>query len=151
MRSASFLALILVSAALAGCSGDPGPQPESVATVPASGVVTFEGKPLADHRVVLMPVDGRRPAMGVTDADGKFTLGTNAEADGAPPGKSKVGIVWVGPPMPNVAALQNPIDDPAKMPKPDVKIPAKYTNPETSELTADIPEDGTSELKFELQ
>jgi hypothetical protein len=98
-----------------------------------------------------MPEDGRRPAMGVTNAEGKFTLGTNEEGDGAPPGRSKVAIVWAGPETTVEAVDQSAIDDPEKMPQPDVQIPAKYTNAETSGLTAEIPEAGTSDLKFELQ
>lgn len=36
-------------------------------------------------------------------------------------------------------------------PPPKVKIDQKYTNPETSGLTVQIPEDGTESLKIELQ
>jgi hypothetical protein len=134
-----------------GCSSDPGPVATNEPSVPASGVVTYKGKPLPEHQVVLMPSDGRRPATGVTDAEGKFVLGTNAPGDGAPAGLAKVGIVWAGPEQTGDAVDQSAIDDPSKMPKPPVNIPVKYNNPETSELTAEIPGSGTSDLKFELQ
>lgn len=134
-----------------GCGSDPGPVAKEEPSVPASGMVTFKGKPLPEFQVVLMPIDGRRPATGVTDAEGKFVLGTNTPGDGAPAGLSKVGIVWAGPEQTGDAVDQSAIDDPSKMPKPPVVIPMKYSNPETSELTAEVPASGTSDLKFELQ
>ena len=135
-----------------GCgSGDPGPVATVEPSVAASGVVTFKGKPLPDYQVVVMPEDGRRPAMGTTDAEGKFKLGTNEPGDGAPPGKSKVAIVWAGPETTVDAVEQSAIDDPSKMPKPGIVIPTKYSNPETSGLTIDISGDGASDLKFDLQ
>lgn len=134
-----------------GCDSDPGPVATEEPSVPASGIVTFKGKPLAGYQVVMMPDGDRRPAMGVTDAEGKFVLGTNAPGDGAPPGKCKVAIVWAGPETTVDAVEQSAIDDPSKMPKPSVVIPDKYSNPETSALTAEVPADGTSELKFDLQ
>lgn len=134
-----------------GCSSDPGPVATDEPSVAASGIVTFKGQPLSGYQVVLMPEGDRRPAMGVTDAEGKFVLGTNAPGDGAPPGKSKVAVVWAGPETTVDAVDQSAIDDPSKMPKPSVVIPEKFSNPETSGLTAEVPEAGTSELKFELQ
>lgn len=149
-RSAIALILTLALHSL-GCDSDPGPVATDEPSVPASGVVTFKGQPLAGYQVVLMPEGDRRPAMGVTDSEGKFTLGTNSPGDGAPAGKSKVAIVWAGPETTVDAVDQSAIDDPSKMPKPSVVIPEKFSNPETSELTAEVPEAGTSELKFELQ
>ena len=146
--ASSLLMLCIFSS---GCGSDPGPIATEEPTVPASGTVTFKGKPLPDFRVVLMPSDGRRPATGLTDADGKFVLGTNLPGDGAPVGLAKVGIVWAGPEQTGDVVDQSAIDDPSKMPKPPVNIPVKYNNPETSELTAEIPGSGTSDLKFELQ
>lgn len=143
--------LMFITLTIVGCGAEPGPVAKDEPSVPASGVVLFKGKPLPEYRVVVMPVDGRRPAMGATDAEGKFALGTNKPGDGAPAGSSKVGIVWAGPEQVGEAVDQSAIDDPAKMPKPKVVIPAKYANPETSGLTVDIPAGGTSDLKFDLQ
>lgn len=142
-------AILLVS--FAGCSEDSGPVAKEEPSVPASGVLTYRGKPLKHHRVVLMPEDGRRPATGLTDAEGKFVLGTDEPGDGAPPGRSKVSVVWEGPESAGEAVDQSAIDDPAKMPRPDVVIPAKYNDPATSNLSAEISESGTSDLKIDLQ
>jgi hypothetical protein len=88
--------------------------------------------------------------VGVTDAEGKFKLGTNDKDDGAPPGTHKVAIMWV-PPQSDNPGQETIIDDPALLPKPKVKIPAKYGNPETSGLTQEIPEDGKTDIKIDLQ
>jgi hypothetical protein len=149
-RLAKLLILSLIIHSV-GCASDPGPVATVEPSVPASGVVTFKGKPLPGYQVVLMPEGDRRPAMGTTDAEGKFVLGTNEPGDGAPPGKSKVAISWAGPESTVDAVDQSAIDDPSKMPKPSIVIPDKYTNPETSGLTAEVPEGGTGELKFDLQ
>lgn len=150
MRFQFFCCTLLCSIVI-GCGSDAGPVAKDEPSVPASGIVTFKGKPLPEYQVVLMPSDGRRPATGTTDAEGKFVLGTNRPGDGAPAGSAKVGIVWAGPEQVGEAVDQSAIDDPTKMPKPKIAIPAKYSDPETSGLTADIPAGGTSELKFELQ
>ena len=118
--------------------------------VPVSGSVTFQGRPLEGYRVVFMPTDGRRPASGITDAAGKFTLGTNTADDGAPPGQSKVSFAWASPAL-GEPGQETIADTPDKLPKPKVKIPDKYTNPETSGITHDVPARGQKDLKFELQ
>src|SRR5215510_8628347 len=90
-------AALLCAVCLTGCGGYS--QRANIERVaPVSGVLTFQGKPLEFYQVTFSPEDGRRPATGTTDAEGKFTLGTNKPNDGAPPGLNKVAVVWVGPP-----------------------------------------------------
>jgi hypothetical protein len=140
----------MFSVLLAGCGSDPGPQAEPENVVPVSGTLTYKGQPLEYFQITFLPADGRRPAMGVTDAAGKFTLGTNALNDGAPPGQNKVSVVFVGPPPPD-SATETPSDDPALLPKPKIKIPNKYAQAETSELTQEVPEQGITDLKIDLR
>ncbi|HZN34203.1 MAG TPA: hypothetical protein VFB80_10305 [Pirellulaceae bacterium] len=143
-------AAILYAVCLGGCGGYS--QRANIERVaPVSGTLTFQGKPLEFHQVMFAPEDGRRPAMGVTDAMGKFTLGTNKPDDGAPPGLNKVTIVWVGPPPKNDPGNEVIIEDVSKLPKPKIRIPAKYGNPETSGLTQDVPSGGLSDLKIDLK
>jgi hypothetical protein len=118
--------------------------------VPVSGTVTYQGRPLEGYQVTFMPVDGRRPATGITDAEGRFSLGTNALGDGAPPGQSKVAFVWV-PPRTGEPGQEAIVDSPEKMPKPKIRIPDKYTDPERSGMVQEVPARGISDLKFELQ
>jgi hypothetical protein len=142
--------LAAVAVATNGCNQQVGPVGEVIEVVDASGVLTFQGKPLEGFTVTFMPVTGQRPASGISDATGKFILGTNGANDGAEAGSHKVAVVWAGPP-PTDDTTAGVIDDPAKMPAPPVEIPAKYANPETSGLTAEVPESGTDALKIELQ
>jgi len=137
---------------LAGCGRGPGPVAVIEKVVPVSGTLTYQGKPLEGFQVALIPTDGRRPAIGVTDAAGKFTLGTNRAGDGAPPGSHKVAVVWVGPPSTEDNSVQGPvIDNPALLPKPPVKIPAKYASAESSGLTQEVPKGGLKDLKIDLK
>lgn len=58
---------------------------------PVSGLVTLDGKPLANARVILTPVDGKgRPAQGVTDDSGRFSITSIKPNDGALKGEYKV-------------------------------------------------------------
>lgn len=133
-----------------GCA-QTGPRAEIEKVVPVSGVLTYLGNPLEFYQVTFLPTDGRRVAIGVTDAAGKFTMGTNTKDDGAPAGTHKVAFVWVGPPSGNTPGQEAIVDDPTKLPKPKIKIPEKYGNPETSGYTQEIPARGISDLKFDLQ
>jgi hypothetical protein len=133
-----------------GCNTDPGPRAHIEAAVPVSGTLTYNGQPLENYQITFLPTDGRRAATGVSDAAGKFTMGTNKAGDGAPPGLHKVAIVWA-PPMTGTPGQEQIIDDPALMPKPPVSIPPKYGNPETSGITQDVPEGGIEDLKIDLK
>lgn len=150
MDSHWFVSLALISMILPGCSQQVGPVGEVIPVVDAAGTVSFKGKPLEAFTVTFMPVSGERPASGISDADGKFRLGTNAAGDGAVAGPNKVAVVWTGPTLAD-DTTSGPIDDPSKMPKPPVAIPAKYANPETSGITLEIPTSGTDDLKVELE
>ncbi len=89
-----FMALTL-AISLAGCSGQPNGDP--VATAPAGGRLTLNGEPLESYQVVVFPNDSV-PAIGTTDADGRFVLGTNKPGDGAIVGSHKVAVMFMGPP-----------------------------------------------------
>ena len=80
------LFMILLVATAAGCG------PSRPALLPAEGVVTLDGKPLAEASVIFQPTAGGRPAAGVTDADGRFKVGTFSPRDGAMPGTHIVTI-----------------------------------------------------------
>ena len=75
-------------------------------------------------------------------------LGTNDTGDGAAPGSHKVTVVWAAPSDDGMGEI---IDDPSKMPKAPIEIPAKYHAVETSGLELDIPSGGTEDLKVELE
>lgn len=138
------LALTLVIS-LAGCNPTQ-PTGDTVATVAASGKLTLKGAPLEFYQVTFFPKDNRA-AIGTTDAEGKFVLGTNAPGDGAIAGAHKVAINWIGPPSTNP---NEGITEFTSPPPPKVKINGKYSDPETSGLTVEVPASGSSELTVDL-
>lgn len=150
MCSRLWLAVLLMFVVLSGCGKAPGPKAVIEKVVPVAGTLTYKGQPLEYYQVAFLPVDGRTPAVGVTDAAGKFKMGTNKSGDGAPPGASKVAIAFVGPPSTDPPGQEKQIEDPALLPKPKIKIPDKYNNPETSGLTQDVPKSGFPDLKIDL-
>ena len=93
MRFSTVLLLIVVTPmCLVGCGGSGRPK-----LVKATGTVTLDGKPLEGALVGFLPTTDakekyHRPSSAVTDAAGKFVLGTYAKDDGVPVGKYKVGI-----------------------------------------------------------
>lgn len=139
---------VFVCFAMIGCGGDYSQQSEAVDTVEASGTLTFKGKPLAGFQVAFHPADGKRISIGVSDASGKFVLGTNTKDDGAVPGINKVSVVWQPP---EDDGMGNVIDDPSKLPKAPVQLPPKYASPETSGIQLEVPEGGSSELTVVLE
>ena len=148
-RALSGVSLLLIAAA--GCGAEPGPKSKIEKVVPVSGKLTYQGKPLEFFQVSFLPSDGRRASVGVTDADGKFTMGTNTIGDGAPPGSVKVAVVFVGPPSTDLPGQEKVIEDPTLLPQPKIKIPAKYNNPETSGLNQNVPDAGLPNLEIDLK
>jgi hypothetical protein len=149
-KCSSRLMSFVFLAVLAGC-GDSLPVADIEKVAPVSGTLTYQGKPLPGYRVTFLPIDGKRAATGVSDAQGKFTMGTNDAGDGAPPGQHKVAFVWVPPSSAGEAGQEVIIDDPSKLPKPAIKIPEKYGDTETSGTTVEVPPRGLTDLKFDLQ
>jgi hypothetical protein len=102
----------------------------------ASGVVTLNGIPFAGARVMFVPKKGPA-AMGVADKDGRYILTTFEENDGAVPGQYRVSITAQAAPTPEKAG------------SPQATVPAKYGDPEKSELTCEIAP-GVNVMDFEL-
>ena len=84
--------IALACAAVVGCGGVGGISAPH--TVPASGTVLLKGKPAAGVTVKFLPQFDmgsiKWEPNAVTDKDGKFTLSTGANGNGAPPGEYKV-------------------------------------------------------------
>jgi len=143
-RSALLLFFAVISC---GCTSSYAPQAEQAASVPAAGLITWKGQPLPGFRITLHPADGQRPAAGVSDAEGRFVLGTNSPNDGSVVGTHKVSVIWE---QPVDDGLGTAPADPAAQ-KPPVDLPAKFASPETSGLSLEIPSGGSSTLQLTLQ
>ncbi|PQO38605.1 carboxypeptidase-like regulatory domain-containing protein [Blastopirellula marina] len=116
---------------LPGCFG--GGDTPDLADV--SGVVTLDGKPLAEATVLFQPLSGR-PSAGTTDQDGKFRLRYTASETGAKIGDHKVII------RKEVAGKDRGGESVWKETVPDI-----YNQRTT--LTATV-EPGTNTINFEL-
>ena len=112
----------MLALAATGC----GPRRPTV--VPASGIVTLDGKPLAGGFVRVVP-GGSRPATGEIGSDGRFVLGTFAAADGCVLGTHGVEVIEPLPAGGELAAVT---------PAPTVTVPARYRDAETSGLTITV-------------
>jgi hypothetical protein len=119
--------------------------------VPVTGKVTYKDQPVAGATVTFVP-EGGTPAIGVTDANGVYTLNTQG-LPGTVKGNHKVGITKVAS---AAEALSPTPGDMKKMqtgpktPDPKSEIPAKYAAPQASGLTVVVSGDKAKDV-FDLQ
>jgi len=147
MNSATQLNRVFIPACLlffaAGCGGN---KPYDV--VPVSGIVTLDGQPVAEARVEFQPISAGGmevgpDAVGVTDAQGRYTLTTTFDESGATVGENRVRIS-------THKLKENPNNPDGKMIEvaPET-IPPRYNT--RSELTFTVPAGGTDKADFSLQ
>ena len=127
LSTASVLVLML-AALLAGCGQT---VPSRVETVPARGSISFQGQSIAGAFVALHPKaprDFEAPtATAVVQPDGKFAVTTYEAGDGAPEGDYIVTVQW----------RKATKSGGEFVPGPNL-LPAKYGQPETSDVTVHI-------------
>lgn len=147
LRPVITLALICTCLVLtSGCGKDTSHLPK---TVPAVGIVTLDGKPLDGAKVVFV---GETPsstgAFGATDAYGNFSLRSFTEKEGVVPGSYKVEVSKTIVKQLSPAEAAN-LDggEPVRY---ENGVPPKYAGFKTSGLSAEIPDTGKKDLKFEL-
>jgi hypothetical protein len=126
----------LVFTATLGCGQrDAGPPMGEV-----SGVVTYNGKPVAEASVTFFPeAKGSLPAVGVTDVSGKYQLATTGQQSGAIAGPCAVAILCRAPydgQIPEGMSLEYAKDIYQNQGKP--LIPERYFSAQTSQLTATV-------------
>jgi hypothetical protein len=125
---------LLLAASLSGCSK--AKEPWEI-THPASGTLTYGGKPVSGAQVTLFPTDVKVPEKvrptGTTEADGRFTVSTFAEGDGAPVGVYKVSIIW-----------QPLVQGKGGASRGENQLPIKYARPDSSGFTVTVAEGTTT-------
>ncbi|RMG00676.1 MAG: carboxypeptidase regulatory-like domain-containing protein [Planctomycetota bacterium] len=123
---------------LAGC-GKKGPQ-----LTPVEGVVTLDGQPLEGAMVLFEPQEGGRPATGLTDAQGHFTLKTLEPGDGAQVGVNAVAVTKEKE-NPNAP----PVEEGEIVPIEYATHPL-YASPKTSGITVNV-QPGMGPVTIELK
>lgn len=114
--------------AMSGCSKG------GIKCYPVHGSVNVGGKPADGVRVIFCPVAAppelqKRLPTGLTDSEGKFTLTTFTDGDGAPAGEYKVTAQWYG----------NTTDKFGRAAVGDVdKFQNRFTDPQKSEIKAAV-------------
>jgi hypothetical protein len=121
----------------AGCDGKP-----NVATLPVSGKVTVDDKPVTSGQVTLQPLAEKPQGVGLSagtiGSDGTYTIST-AGKPGAPAGKYKVTVTPSMMPTGGNAPPAPPFN-------------AKYTDPAKTTLEIEVRENapaGAYDLKLE--
>ena len=142
MRSCIIIIVSLII--LPGCSDG------VVVAKKVSGIVTLNGKPLSKASVTFVPMatkDSPNPgptSQGITDDQGKFTLDVDPNTSGSVVGRCRVYITTlISGPGSDDRDAGGPI---AKM---QDKLPPKYNM--NTELTFDVPREGTDKADFDLK
>ncbi|MDZ7616596.1 MAG: carboxypeptidase-like regulatory domain-containing protein [Patescibacteria group bacterium] len=138
LRFVWFMMAVLVLVA-AGCGGRKSNMPP---LMPVEGLVTLDGRPLAEAGVQFHPVgDTRgRGAAANTDAEGRYSLISPDGSKGVPVGEYKVVISKLVMPDGSLYSAADgvaPMDSPARE-----AVPVRYSDFERSILTAEVPEGG---------
>jgi len=138
----SWCASAVAVLAISGCSGVKTPPVGQV-----GGIVTLDGQPLTKGQVQFVPDSSKgtkgRMAVGLIGNDGRFSLTAFKPGDGALVGFHKVVII---------CEEEMPAFDPKSPPPPPKSlIPIRYTDPNTSGLTAEVKSAGKNDFTFALE
>jgi len=127
---------VVVCTALCGCNRSPAVP--NVQTLPVTGTVTLDGQPLAGAAVIFMLPDPPAPFFATTKEDGTYQLQAPEARAALLKGACKVTISrWIKPDGSKLAEGEMPATVGAIE-----QLPPKYSMPNATELSADVPEGG---------
>ena len=152
--SGSLPQALALAALLPGCSaGLPAGQPsfDPTALVPAGGVVTLNGAPLARAVVTFLPRTGA-PGVGETDAEGKYTL-KSATFRGVAPGDYKVSISYMLSPdgEPQGQDARDALVKTTAVMRAREALPPKYSDLGRTLLVVHVGSQGGSAFNFDVK
>lgn len=142
MRRLTRLATVAAIAICCGCSKANGPQ-----IVATTGVVRFQGQPLAGARVLFHPASGR-PAQGTTDAQGRFQLSTLHPSDGAVVGMHHATVTEA---RSQAERMPGPGEQPVAEPAPTAGLSKRYADPQTSGLEFEVKAGAKNDFALDLE
>jgi hypothetical protein len=153
VRTYVLVMMPFVSLALAGCGGETYPS-----TVPVTGVVNYQGKPVDGATVTLVPTDAKgRSASGITAADGKFSVKTFYGADhnpeGALPGDYLISVTKTAAAATPPAGMTQWEEQSwySKQGAPKPLLPKQYMSPERSGLKVTVGKSSPDPLTLDLK
>lgn len=127
---------------ISGCG-----NPHELETARVEGVVSYNGTPITKGLVVFIPAKGKR-ATGKIDGEGRFSLTTYSDGDGAIVGAHKVGII----------AFENMdqfylayYSEKGSHEMPEEIIPKKYADPYSSGLKFQVQSGQRNQADFSLK
>jgi hypothetical protein len=123
---------------LAGCA----PEETHPETAKVSGVVLYQGEPVAQAEVTFRPEGEGDNGLGRTDAQGKFVISTYGQQDGAVVGKHVVTVQLFpegGLPGAEVESTDT------------TPIPPKYADPAATPLSEEVKSGANNEFEFTLE
>jgi hypothetical protein len=158
MNRLMILGGLVFTCVIVGCG------PDVPSTVPVTGTVLLDGKPVEGATVNFLSKDTNIAASGKTDAEGKFAMKTfvgSTSVDGAVVGSHGVAVVKTeaksaGDAPDDLEATKKMMEQMASNPaitsdfKPKALIPEKYSNPTMSQLTALVTDSGPNDFVLEL-
>ena len=136
---ANALAAVAVTLCL-GCSHNP-------PTVPVSGKILYQGKPLPYGTVMFQHESGGQPSRGSIESDGTFQLSTYKLGDGARPGVNLVRVACFEGSDPNYKS--NAPEGEIVLGK--SLIPRKYNSFGSSGLRVEVAPEGAQEFELVLE
>lgn len=129
-----------------GCSGDEGNPDVSPTRVSVKGLVRLDGKPLQGAVVVFLPAEDGKGTLtqGETREDGTYELLYMTEPGGTAPGRYKVVVSYLVAPggTPQGLGPRSSMTPPESFHKAKELLPARYSEPTRTELTAVVPNSG---------
>lgn len=130
-----------------GCS-----QSNELGTVPVSGKVTYQGKPVEGATVSFLAEGDARPATGISGADGVYKLMT-LNYEGAMPGNYTVLVekIETPPELTKVVSMEEAAKTGNQpLPKPKKLLPSQYGDATKSPLKFEIQAGRTNTFDLKL-
>jgi len=126
-----YLVLPIFVLLITGCGSD-GPE-----LIPVSGTVTLNGTPIDEVVVTFVPKQAGKPAMGLTDEQGRFSLSTTEVDDGAAVGSYYATVTSIdqGATRPDAQGLSTGLEI---HPRQKSIIPERYTLFRSSGLSYEV-------------
>lgn len=120
-------------------------------TIPISGTIKLDGRPLELASISFVPESGGRFGYGTSDAEGHFKISTFGVEDGATLGRHKVLVAKVDFQRPNGSNTVANEDELERIGSWETKsmLPEKYSSATTTDLLVDVSE-GIGHIELNL-